>query len=129
MYDARGRHDDWYTPLLPDIRREGNGKNGLRQVVSRRPGRCLRPAKKPARYRTDPAKLVGGAKIFCLPDRRGSRISAGECQREKDAAGTDLAIVSRTQGKIMTERLMAGSEVVFEIETVNRSDTGSKMNR
>ena len=115
MYDEEGGIGGLVHTLLPDIRREGNGKNGLRYVDTAT--RALFEAMKeagavPERIRV---KLVGGAKIFCfagqsrfrnsfsLSDRRGSRISAGRMSaaRERCCRNWTWRLSRRTQGKIM----------------------------
>ena len=100
MYDEEGGIGGLVHTLLPDKRREGNGKNGLRYVDTAT--RALFEAMKeagavPERIRV---KLVGGAKIFCFAGQ------AGECQLcEKDAAGTGPGhCLGGHRGKLWTER-------------------------
>ena len=73
MYDEEGGIGGLVHTLLPDIRREGNGKNGLRYVDTAT--RALFEAMKeagavPERIRV---KLVGGAKIFCFAGQAGGK--------------------------------------------------------
>jgi len=118
MYDEEGGIGGLVHTLLPDIRREGNGKNGLRYVDTAT--RALFEAMKeagavPERIRV---KLVGGAKIFCFAGQAGENVS---CAR-KMLQELDLAIVSEDTGENYgrSVHFMAGSGRL-EIETVNRS--------
>jgi len=101
MYDEEGGIGGLVHTLLPDKRREGNGKNGLRYVDTAT--RALFEAMKeagavPERIRV---KLVGGAKTL---------------------QELDLAIVSEDTGENYgrSVHFIAGSGRL-EIETVNRS--------
>ena len=128
MYDEEGGIGGLVHTLLPDIRREGNGKNGLRYVDTAT--RALFEAMKeagavPERIRV---KLVGGAKIFCFAGQAGQPDIGREnvsCAR-KMLQELDLAIVSEDTGENYgrSVHFMAGSGRL-EIETV--PDTGSKM--
>lgn len=124
MYDEEGGIGGLVHTLLPDIRREGNGKNGLRYVDTAT--RALFEAMKeagavPERIRV---KLVGGAKIFCFAGQAGQPDIGREnvsCAR-KMLQELDLAIVSEDTGENYgrSVHFMAGSGRL-EIETVNRS--------
>ena len=119
MYDEEGGIGGLVHTLLPDIRREGNGKNGLRYVDTAT--RALFEAMKeagavPERIRV---KLVGGAKIFCFAGQAGQP----DIGRENvSCAELDLAIVSEDKGENYgrSVHFIAGSGRL-EIETVNRS--------
>ena len=103
MYDEEGGIGGLVHTLLPDKRREGNGKNGLRYVDTAT--RALFEAMKGSGCgtRTDPGKAGRRAKIFCFAGQAGQPDIGREnvsCAR-KTLQELDLAIVSRTQGKIM----------------------------
>ena len=99
MYDEEGGIGGLVHTLLPDIRREGNGKNGLRYVDTAT--RALFEAMKeagavPERIRV---KLVGGAKIFCFAGQAGQP-DIGRA-RERCCRNWTWRLSRRTQGKIM----------------------------
>ena len=118
MYDEEGGIGGLVHTLLPDKRREGNGKNGLRYVDTAT--RALFEAMKEA----GAVKLVGGAKIFCFAGQAGQPEIGREnvsCAR-KTLQELDLAIVSEDTGENYgrSVHFIAGSGRL-EIETVNRS--------
>lgn len=124
MYDEEADTGGMVHTLLPDIRRDDNGKKGLRYVDTA--VEALYEAMKeagavPERIRV---KLVGGAKIFCFAGQAGQPDIGREnviCAR-KTLQELDLAIVSEDTGENYGRSVyfLAGSGRL-EIETVNRA--------
>ena len=124
MYDEEAGIGGMVHTLLPGIRRDNAGKNGLRYVDTA--ALALYEAMKeagaaPERIRV---KLVGGAKIFCFAGQAGQPDICREnviCAR-KTLQELEAVIVSEDTGENYgrSVHFLAGSGRL-EIETVNRS--------
>ena len=101
MYDEEGGIGGLVHTLLPDKRREGNGKNGLRYVDT------ATRALFEAGTGTNPSKAGRRGEDFLLCRTGGATGNwQGECQLcEKDAAGTGPGhCLGGHRGKLWTER-------------------------